>query len=131
MIGCFPVGLPLCVTVTLLIVAKRMARANVLVKDLTIIETLGSVNMIASDKTGTLTQNNMSVVEALLGSGEVIDSDHGFISAYRDIPKQFDPLLSVAFHCNRYVAVQPLLMLSKFESMIKRLFCKSFQISDD
>jgi sodium/potassium-transporting ATPase subunit alpha len=100
MIGCFPVGLPLCVTATLLIVAKRMAKANVLVKDLTIIETLGSVNMIASDKTGTLTQNDMSVVEVLLGSSNVIASDAAFVRAFRDGSAQFEALLDVAVHCN-------------------------------
>lgn len=103
LIGCFPVGLPLCVTATLLIVAKRMAKANVLVKDLTIIETLGSINMIASDKTGTLTQNNMSVVEALLGTKRVLNTTAGFVQTWKDIPEQFAPLLSIAVHNNAYV----------------------------
>jgi len=80
-----------------------MAKANVLVKDLTIIETLGSVNMIASDKTGTLTQNNMSVAEILIGTQNVVSSDPGFIKARAEYPKQFDPLLSIALHSNRYV----------------------------
>lgn len=101
MIGCFPVGLPLCVTATLLIVAKRMAKANVLVKDLTIIETLGSVNMIASDKTGTLTQNNMSVAEILIGTANVVSSYPTFVKARTDYPEQFEPLLSIAMHSHR------------------------------
>ncbi|KAJ1829993.1 hypothetical protein LPJ73_008353, partial [Coemansia sp. RSA 2703] len=52
-----PEGLPICLTLTLTLIAKRMQRQNVLVKNLTTVETLGSVNVICSDKTGTLTQN--------------------------------------------------------------------------
>ncbi|KAJ2236155.1 hypothetical protein GGI13_008530, partial [Coemansia sp. RSA 455] len=59
-----PDGLPICLTLTLTLIAKRMQRQNVLVKNLTTVETLGSVNVICSDKTGTLTQNLMTVVHA-------------------------------------------------------------------
>jgi P-type E1-E2 ATPase len=52
-----PEGLLATVTVALTITALRMADSNVLVKSNLIVETLGSVNVIASDKTGTLTQN--------------------------------------------------------------------------
>ncbi|KAJ1878321.1 hypothetical protein LPJ66_011910, partial [Kickxella alabastrina] len=56
--------LPICLTLTLTLIAKRMQNQNVLVKNLTTVETLGSVNVICSDKTGTLTCNRMSVVNA-------------------------------------------------------------------
>jgi len=56
-----PQGLPATVTSCLGIAAKRMYRRNVLVKNLEVIETLGATTCIASDKTGTLTQNRMSV----------------------------------------------------------------------
>jgi magnesium-transporting ATPase (P-type) len=56
-----PEGLPATVTSCLSITAKRMAQRNVLVKRTNIIESLGSATVIASDKTGTLTQNRMTV----------------------------------------------------------------------
>ena len=60
-IACVPEGLPLTVVSCLTITAKRMAKRNVYVKQLRSVETLGSTTVIASDKTGTLTQNKMTV----------------------------------------------------------------------
>lgn len=61
MIGNVPQGLPTTITACLFIVAERMGRQNVFVKKLDIIENLGSCTCICTDKTGTLTQNLMSV----------------------------------------------------------------------
>ncbi|KAI1270050.1 hypothetical protein F5Y18DRAFT_2278 [Xylariaceae sp. FL1019] len=55
-----PEGLPATVTILLTIAAKRMADENVLVKDLQGVETLGAITLLATDKTGTLTRNQMT-----------------------------------------------------------------------
>jgi sodium/potassium-transporting ATPase subunit alpha len=52
-------GLPVCVALSLTIVARRMAARQVLVKNLATVETLGCMSVLCSDKTGTLTEGNM------------------------------------------------------------------------
>ncbi|KAI1441150.1 hypothetical protein F5Y02DRAFT_431454 [Annulohypoxylon stygium] len=56
-----PEGMPIAVSLTLMMVARRMKAVDVLPKGLSTVETLGCVNVICSDKTGTLTQNQMRV----------------------------------------------------------------------
>lgn len=56
-----PEGMPVAVALTLMMVARRMKVVNILPKGLSTVETLGCVNVICSDKTGTLTQNQMHV----------------------------------------------------------------------
>ena len=73
MIGNVPQGLPTTVTACLFIVAERMGRENVFVKKLDIIETLGSCNCICTDKTGTLTQNLMSVANTWVFASSLSD----------------------------------------------------------
>lgn len=62
-----PEGLPIAITASLTITAKIMKRNNVLCKSLKTVETLGSVTVICSDKTGTLTKNEMRVTDYLIG----------------------------------------------------------------
>lgn len=61
-----PEGLLATVTVSLALTAKRMATKMVLVKNLESVETLGSTSCICSDKTGTLTQNRMTVSQLFI-----------------------------------------------------------------
>ncbi len=69
-VSAIPEGLPIAMTVALAIATTRMARRGVVVRKLTAVEGLGSCSLIATDKTGTLTVNELTVREVNLPSGE-------------------------------------------------------------
>jgi magnesium-transporting ATPase (P-type) len=108
-VSAIPEGLPIAMTVALAIGTTRMARRGVIVRRLAAVEGLGSCTLIGSDKTGTLTCNELTVRELCLPNGDMFEvTGQGFVPdgqvLFRGEPiergRQLDDIARVAALCN-------------------------------
>ena len=90
-VAAVPEGLPAVVTAVLAIGVQRMARRHAIIRHLAAVETLGSASVIASDKTGTLTKNEMTVRVVVTASGRVTFDGSGYAPRGEVHAKMADP----------------------------------------
>jgi P-type Ca2+ transporter type 2C len=105
-----PEGLPAALSVALSLGMRRLLKVNVLAKKLIAVETLGSVNIICTDKTGTITKNELMVTKIILDEKEIVVSGEGYepkgdfsVGAQKVDPKNIqnlELLLKISVLCN-------------------------------
>src|SRR5690606_23999549 len=109
-VGAVPEGLPAVITITLAIGVQRMAQRSAAIRRLPAVETLGAITVICSDKTGTLTRNEMMARRVEVAAGRIFVTGSGYSpegtlepappSEARELLAAASPLLRAAVLCN-------------------------------
>ena len=112
-VAAVPNSLPVIVTVGLSLGTKRLAKSNMLIKKLPAAESLGSVTVICSDKTGTITKNQMTITEIYTDHQKIEVSGSGyepkgnfFLNNKQINPKKLELLLRIGYLCNNAKLVE-------------------------
>ncbi|WP_164891162.1 cation-translocating P-type ATPase [Botryobacter ruber] len=111
LVSSIPEGLPVVISIVLAIGAKRMAKQNAIIREFTATEMLGSVTVIMTDKTGTITQNILTVKKVFLGDGtEMAVEGNGYAvkGGFKQDEQEINPtgnsvlrqLVLIASECN-------------------------------
>ena len=145
LVGVVPEGLPATLSLSLAMAAQRLAQRGVLVKKLAMVETLGNISVICTDKSGTLTQNQMTVREIWVSGVKLSVSGIGYepqgelISEGQSValPSSLNMLLTAASLCNNSRLIPPSLehpywsaLGDSTEAALRVVACKG-GISDD
>jgi Ca2+-transporting ATPase len=132
-VAAVPEGLPAIVTISLALGVQRMLKRNVLIRKLPAVETLGCASIICSDKTGTLTENKMTVRRIYAAGYQLSVTGNGYNTegSFLVDNKQTDPLrvegirlaLEIGSLCNNSVITKPR-KLNSAKEKIKSIFSK-------